>query len=165
MNVLSTTEAATRSPGHTHQQLSWAALSALSLRRADSFFFRRCYNSPGSFTCGQCPLGTFTGDGKSGCVDVDECTSGTSVCDPLTQCKVHALSICLVESTNRRTSVCEFRTSLVGTCVRPVRLDTKAAAEPAVWTSTSAAVKCFIVTAMLFALIRWAHTDVPASQV
>ena len=96
MNVLSTTEAATRSPGHTHQQLSWAALSALSLRRADSFFSRRCYNSPGSFTCGQCPLGTFTGDGKSGCVDVDECTSGTSVCDPLTQCKVHALSICLV---------------------------------------------------------------------
>ena len=37
MNVLSTTEAATRSPGHT-RQIARAALSALSLRRANSFF-------------------------------------------------------------------------------------------------------------------------------
>jgi len=39
----------------------------------------------GSYTCGPCPSGTFTGSGyenQGGCIDVDECTAGTDNCDP-----------------------------------------------------------------------------------
>lgn len=44
-----------------------------------------CQNTPGSFTCGDCPEG-YTGGGATGCVDIDECLVDQGGCDPLTVC-------------------------------------------------------------------------------
>jgi fibrillin 1 len=44
-----------------------------------------CTNQPGTFTCSSCPSG-YTGTGLTGCVDINECTLGTLVCDFLTTC-------------------------------------------------------------------------------
>jgi len=46
----------------------------------------RCYNTPGSRECGECPPGNYVGDGYKGCVDVDECAPGNSKCDARTDC-------------------------------------------------------------------------------
>ncbi len=150
MNVLSTTEAATRSPGHTCQ-LSRAALSAMSLRRANSFISAgatihpeafladsapsvrspvtarvgvlmltnvprglqfatrslnarsmlftfvsssrqivlnvglRVQNIAGGYMCTACPVG-YEGSGRTGCVDVDECSRQMFHCDSNAVC-------------------------------------------------------------------------------
>ena len=44
-----------------------------------------CTNTPGSFSCGDCPAG-YTGTGASGCSDIDECLTNNGGCDPLTDC-------------------------------------------------------------------------------
>lgn len=44
-----------------------------------------CADSAAGVTCGPCPAG-YDGDGRSGCVDIDECAAGTHDCDPLAGC-------------------------------------------------------------------------------
>ena len=44
-----------------------------------------CSNTPGSFTCGDCPLGYQAGS-DGGCVDIDECASDNGGCDPSVAC-------------------------------------------------------------------------------
>ncbi|MBH24084.1 MAG: hypothetical protein CMH57_06465 [Myxococcales bacterium] len=44
-----------------------------------------CTNTEGSRTCGDCPEG-YSGDGESGCVDINECETDNGGCDPLSQC-------------------------------------------------------------------------------
>jgi len=44
-----------------------------------------CQNTPGAFTCGDCPEG-YTGGGAAGCVDINECLVNEGGCDPLTRC-------------------------------------------------------------------------------
>jgi hypothetical protein len=44
-----------------------------------------CTNSAGSFSCGKCPAG-YSGNGLSGCSDINECNTNNGGCDPLTTC-------------------------------------------------------------------------------
>jgi hypothetical protein len=44
-----------------------------------------CTNSVGGFSCSNCPSG-YTGNGESGCRDVDECRTNNGGCDALTTC-------------------------------------------------------------------------------
>lgn len=56
-----------------------------------------CAPSVGGHTCGACPAG-YTGDGATGCLDIDECATNSAGCDPLTVCTnsegAHACSAC-----------------------------------------------------------------------
>ena len=42
-------------------------------------------HTSGGRTCGPCPTG-FTGDGTTGCVDIDECATANGGCDPVSPC-------------------------------------------------------------------------------
>jgi hypothetical protein len=44
-----------------------------------------CNAFVGGHTCGPCPAG-YSGDGATGCVDIDECATNNGGCDPLTTC-------------------------------------------------------------------------------
>jgi hypothetical protein len=44
-----------------------------------------CTNAPGSFSCSACPRG-YTGDGRSGCQDIDECATDNGGCGPGVDC-------------------------------------------------------------------------------
>jgi len=44
-----------------------------------------CGNTPGGYDCSACPSG-YSGDGFSGCLDIDECASGTDACSDDASC-------------------------------------------------------------------------------
>ena len=47
----------------------------------------KCINTPGSYRCSNCPAG-YSGNGTSGCTNINECNQTTPVCDKLVKCLV-----------------------------------------------------------------------------
>jgi len=45
----------------------------------------KCTDTEGNFTCSACPSG-YSGDGKSGCKDINECLVNNGNCDPVAPC-------------------------------------------------------------------------------